>query len=201
MEVRSSLARSTLMQMGVRIAVIIVLATVFSYLHIYNSSRTESLARLERSVVERGQREQALFVQAEDNQRVLQMALRERLQAWRQQEPNPRFDSLFVRLPDGTLRNRPDGFDGTRMPGLFVPKGVPDGVDLRRQLLAAYDVVAQYGPAFHVRFQNTYITLPGAYNVLFREDGQLIAHSDLKLEGLEEGYNILSDAGQPGASA
>ena len=295
MEVRSSLARATLMQMGVRIALIIVLATVFSYLHIYNSFRAESLVQLERSVVERGQREQALFVQAEDNQRVLQKALRERLQVWRQQEPNPRFDSLFVRLPDGTLRNRPDGFDGTRMPGLFVPKGVPDGVELRRQLLAAYDVVAQYGPAFHVRFQNTYITLPGgalviywperptwcqeaepgfvssdfefftittpetnprrktgwtaiffdpvakasmvsvstpvdvegrhvatishdilieelkvrtlgdrlpgAYNVLFREDGQLIAHSDLKLEGLEEGYNILSDAGQPGASA
>ncbi len=295
MEVRSSLARATLIQMGVRIAVVIVLATVFSYLHIYNSFRTESLVRLERSVVERGQREQALFVQAEDNQSVLQKALQERLLAWRQQEPNPRFDSLFVRLPDGTLRNRPDGFDGTRMPGLFVPKGVPDGVELRRQLLAAYDVVAQYGPAFHVRFQNTYITLPGGaiviywperptwcqeaepgfvssdfefftittpeanprrktdwtaiffdpvakasmvsvstpvdvegrhvatishdilieelkvrtlgdrlpgvYNVLFREDGQLIAHSDLKLEGIEQGYNILSDAGQPGASA
>ena len=292
---RSSLARATLIKMGVRIAVIIVLTTVFSYLHIYNSFRTEFLVQLERSVAERGQREQAIFVQAQDNQGVLQKALRERLLAWRQQEPNPRFDSLFVQLPDGTLRNRPDGFDGTRMPGLFVPRGVPDGVELRRQLLAAYDVVAQYGPAFHVRFQNTYITLPGgaiviywperptwcqeaepgfvssdfefftittpetnprrktkwtaiffdpvanasmasvstpvdvdgrhvatishdilieelkirtlgyhlsgAYNVLFRDDGQLIAHPDLKLEGIEEGYNILSDAGQPGASA
>ncbi len=292
---RSSLARATLIKMGVRIAVIIALATVFSYLHIFNSFRTEALVQLERSVTERGQREQAVFVQAEDNHVILQKALEERLQAWRQQEPSPRFDSLFVQLPDGTIRNRPDGFDGTRMPGLFVPKGVADGVELRRQLLAAYDVVAQYGPAFHVRFQNTYITLPGgaiviywperptwcqeaepgfvssdfefftittpqsnpqrrtgwtavffdpvanasmvsvstpvdvggrhvatishdilieelkartldehlpgAYNVLFREDGQLIAHPDLKLEGIEEGYNILSTDAPSGAAA
>jgi len=294
-EVRSSLARATLIKMGVRIAVIIVLATGFSYLHIFNSFRTEALVQLERSVTERGQREQAVFVQAEDNHVILQKALEERLQAWRQQEPNPRFDSLFVRLPDGTIRNRPDGFDGTKMPGLFVPTGVVDGVDLRHQLLAAYDVVAQYGPAFHVRFQNTYITLPGgaiviywperptwcqeaepgfvssdfefftvttpqsnpqrrtgwtavffdpvanasmvsvstpvdvegrhvatishdilieelkartlddhqpgAYNVLFREDGQLIAHPDLKLEGIEEGYNILGTDAPSGAAA
>ena len=291
----ASLARSTLIKMGVRIAVIIALATVFSYLHIFNSFRTEVLVQLERGVAERAEREQAIFVQAEDNHVVLKKALEERLQAWRQQEPGPRFDSLFAQLPDGTIRNRPEGFDGTRMPGVFVPKGVTAGVDLRRQLLAAYDVVAQYGPAFHVRFQNTYVTLPGgaiviywperptwcreaepgfvssdfefftittpennprrqtgwtaifsdpvanasmvsvstpvdvegrhvatishdilieelkgrtlndhlpgAYNMLFREDGQLIAHPDLKLEGSEEGYNILSAAEQPGAAS
>ncbi|WP_343211087.1 PDC sensor domain-containing protein [Archangium violaceum] len=31
--------------------------------------------------------------------------------------------------------------------------------ELRRRILAAYDVLAQYGPAFSTRFNSTYITL------------------------------------------
>ena len=290
---QGSLARSTLIKMGVRIGVIIALTTLFGYLHIFRSFRAEALARMERHVSERSQREQAIFVLAEDNHVILKQALEERIQAWRQQDPSSRFDQLFVQLPDGTIRNRPEGFDGKRMPGVFVPKGVVADTELRRQLLAAHDVLSQYGPAFHVRFTNTYITLPGgaiaiywpesptwcqdaepgfvssdfefftistpeknperktvwtavfsdpvanasmasvstpvdldgrhaatishdilieelknrtinrtlpgAYNLLVRDDGQLIAHPDLKLEGATEGYNILSAAGQPEA--
>ena len=292
---RSSLARSTLIKMGVRIAVVIALTTLVSYLHIFQSLRTEALLRLERNVSERSLREQAIFVLAEDNHVILKAALEERLEALRQEDPGPRFDSLFVQLPDGTVRNRPERFDGKRMPGVFIPKGVVVDSDLRRRLLAAYDVLMQYGPAFHVRFTNTYITLPGGaialywperptwcqeaapdmvssdfefftisrpennpkrktawtgifsdpvaeawmvsvstpvdergqhaltishdiliqelmartindrlpgtYNVLFREDGQLIAHPDLKMEGATEAYNILNATAQPGATA
>jgi C4-dicarboxylate-specific signal transduction histidine kinase len=39
--------------------------------------------------------------------------------------------------------------------------------------------------------------LPGAYNVLFREDGQLIAHPELKQDGTPDGYNIPRAAEQP----
>ncbi len=93
---RAPLARSTLIHMGVRIAVIIALTTLFSYIHMYNTLRTEALAQLEQHVEERGQREQAIFVLAEDNHALLQKALAERIQAWSQQDPNPRFESLFT---------------------------------------------------------------------------------------------------------
>ncbi|WP_395823243.1 ATP-binding protein [Archangium minus] len=43
--------------------------------------------------------------------------------------------------------------------------------------------------------------LPGAYNVLFRDDGQLIAHPALKLESATSPYNILSDTEQPDLAA
>ena len=33
--------------------------------------------------------------------------------------------------------------------------------------------------------------LPGAYNILFRDDGQLIAHPELDLEGAAGSYNLL----------
>jgi two-component system, NtrC family, sensor kinase len=157
---RTSLARSTLLTMGARIGVIIALTTLVSYFHMQHTLRTEALAQLEQHVAERGQREEAIFLLAEDNHVVLKRALEERIRALTPEEVDARFDKLFARLPDGTVRNRPEGFDGTRMVGLFVPRGVPVDLDMRRRLLASYDVLTQYGPAFHVRFTDTFITLP-----------------------------------------
>jgi two-component system NtrC family sensor kinase len=288
---QSSLARSTLIKMGVRIGVIIGLTTLISYLHIFNSFRDEALVRMERSVVERSQREQAIFVQAEDNHAQLKKAMAERIQFWRQQDPEPHFSRLFAQLPDGTIRNNPQTYEPMTMPGVFVPGGVVADLDFRRRLLAAYDVVSQYGPAFHVRFTNTGVILPegvlvgywpeggtwfkdveasfsilevewftiaqpqnnprretswtsifedtpskvwmvtvatpldmegrhvatvshdvllnelmdrtirsnipGAYNMLFRDDGELIAHADLKVKNGVGAYNILKAAQQP----
>ncbi|AKJ05074.1 histidine kinase/DNA gyrase B/HSP90-like ATPase [Archangium gephyra] len=164
---RSSLARATLLSMGARIALVIVLTTLVSYLHILRSTRTESFLRLVHYVSERSQREQSVFVLAENNHALLKKALEERILAWRQQDPDARFNSLFVRLEDGSIRNRPQGFDGTRMPGVFVSRGVTADVDFRRRLLAAHDVVAQYGPALRASFTDTYVILPEGAEVVF----------------------------------
>lgn len=130
----ASLSGSTLLQMGVRIAGVVALATLFSYLHVLDSVRTENLARLERYVVERSQREQDIFVLAQDNHVVLQKALEERIRALEHEDVDARFDSLFVRLPDGTVRNRPEsrilcqtGALRTKAPTPRLPGAVPFG--------------------------------------------------------------------------
>jgi two-component system, NtrC family, sensor kinase len=284
---RSTIARSTLIRMAVRIGVVIALTTLVSYLHILRTIRTESLEHLARHVAERSQREQAIFVIAEDSHALIKQAFEERLRAGSQEDPTFRFDSLFELRPDGTIRNRPQGFDGTRMPGAWVAPGVNADTGFRRRLLAAYDVMAQYGPAYRTRHINTFIMLtegvnvlywpevpnwtqdvasdfplltfeyytlsrpqenpqrrmawtrsykddtsgkwlvsavtpvdlegrhvatlgndvlvddllsrtlvdrlPGAYNIIFRDDGQLIAHPEIKLDGGTVGYDILAD--------
>ncbi len=168
---RTSLARATLFRMGIRIAVVIALGTLFSYLHLFKTLRDQSLVQLERSVVERSQREQSIFVLAEDNHALLKKALQERLQALSQEEVSTRFDGLFVQLPDGTVRNRPEGFDGKKMVGLFVPRGVSVDADLRRRILASYDVLTQYAPAFQARFTDTFIALPEGPMLLYWPEG------------------------------
>jgi len=162
----ASLARSTLVNMGVRIAVVVALTTLASYLHLLDSVRTEALERLEGYVKEHSQREQSIFTLARDNQAVLAKALEERLRA-PAEAPEARFERLFAQLPDGTVRSRPEGFDGTRMPCVFVPKGVALDEGLRQRILASYDVVTQYGPAFHTRFTDTFITLPEGPLILY----------------------------------
>ncbi len=278
--------------MGVRIGILIALTTLGSYLHMFHTLREESLQQLSRHVAERSQREQAIFMLAKDNHALLQKALEERIRAWSQLDPNPRFDSLFTQWPDGTVRSRAEGFDGTRMVGVFVPPGVKLDTELRRRILATHEVVTQYGPAFAVRFMDTYVTLaegpvitfwpskpnwaqalptddptleyeyytlttpqknprrrtdwtssylysptqswlvtantpldmdgrhvasfahdisldelmarsindhlPGTYNLLVRDDGQLIAHPALDMRGANMGYDILGTTPPPG---
>ncbi|PTL80083.1 histidine kinase [Vitiosangium sp. GDMCC 1.1324] len=277
--------------MGVRIAGVVALATLFSYLHLLHTVRTEDLERLERHVGERSQREQLLFVLAQDNHAALKKALEERLRAMGQEDVSARFDGLVTRMPDGTLRSRVEGFDGTKMPGIIVNRNRTVDAALRRRILAAYDVVAWFGPALHTRFTNTYVVLPeeviivywperpnwchdlgntiafrggdthtpennptrrsiwsgiyadqvtqkwmvsvstpldmdgqyiarighdvlleelmartisdhlpGTYNMIFRDDGSVIAHPELTREGATGVYDILGDAPQDGVT-
>ncbi|WPB81061.1 ATP-binding protein [Archangium violaceum] len=164
---RAPLARSTLIKMGARIAVVITLTTFFSYLHMLHTLRTEALAHLEQHVTERAQSEQGIFLLAEDNLAFIKRALEERIRALGPEDIGPRFDRLFVRMADGSVRSRPEGFDGTKTVGVFVPQGVKVDEDMRRRLLASYDVLTAYGPAFHVRFPNTYVTLPEGPIVIY----------------------------------
>ncbi|WP_257458085.1 ATP-binding protein [Archangium lipolyticum] len=289
----STIARSTLIRMAVRIGVVIALTTLVSYLHILRTIRIESLDHLARHVEERSQREQAIFVLAEDSHALLKQAFHERIRAGGQEDPTSRFDSMFELRPDGTIRDRPEGFDGTRRPGVWIAPGVKVDTAFRRRLLAAYDVIAQYGPAYRTRHLNTFIfltegvnvlywpevpnwtqdvapdypllsfeyytltrpqenpqrrmvwtrsykddtsgkwlisavtpldldgqhvatlgndvlvdellsrtlvdRLPGAYNIIFRDDGQLIAHPEIKLDGATSGYDILASSPPEGS--
>ena len=178
---------------------VVALTTLFSYLNLLHSVRTESLARLERSVAEHGQREQGIFVLAQDNHAVLQKALAERIRELEHEDVDARFDALFAPLPDGTLRNRPERFDGTRMPGVFIPRGEADA-ELRRRILASYDVLAQYGPALHTRFTNTYVVLPEGVLVLLAGGPHLVPgrRAHLLIAGLE--YYAEPAREQPGAA-
>ncbi|MFY0564721.1 ATP-binding protein [Archangium lansingense] len=283
---RGSIARSTLIKMGARVAVIITLATVFSYLHILHTLRSEALATLQLYVSERSQREGAIFLLAEDNHAILKKVLAERIRALSSKDVSARFDRLFVHFPDGTVRNRAEGFDGTRMPGVVVSAKAKLDAELRRKILASYDVLTWYGPVFHSRFINTSVTLvdgaavsywpeyptwyldtpspevfprkpeqnstqgtfwigaysdlvrnkwmvaaitpldmggyniatlghdmlldelmartvhdhlPGAYNMLFRDDGELVVHPELRVKLGAQAYNILNDYRSPKA--
>ena len=171
-----SLARATLLKMGSCIAVVIALSTLFSYDHMLNTLRDQRLLQLARYVSERGHREQVLFVLAEENHATLRRALEKRLLASRQEDPQARFDSLFMRLSDGSVRSRREGFDGASMPCLFLPHGVSLDDELRRQILAAYDVLLQYGPAFQSRFTDTFLTLPRGAHLSYWPDNPTYCH-------------------------
>ncbi|EPX64955.1 sensor histidine kinase [Cystobacter fuscus DSM 2262] len=278
-----------------RIGIIIALGTLFSFLHMLHTVRTKALAQLQQHVAERSEQEQAIFVLAEDNHTFLKKALEERIRELEREDVSARFDRLFARRPDGTVRNRPELVDGKREVQGFISPNVVIDDGFRSRFMAAHDVLTRYGQAIGVRFTTTYINLteggivgfwpwaptwaqqvgpdfsitnyedytltlpennpqrqtiwtgiyletvskvwiasvstpldvdghhvasigndvlldefmhrtvnehlPGVYNIIFREDGQLIAHSELKSKGATTPYNILRAAEQPGDAA
>ena len=158
---RAPLARSTLLKMGARIAAVILLSTLVSFLYMRHTLRSEALASLSQHVAERALHEDAIFQLARDNHAALRQALDERIRALTPADVEERFARLFTLQADGSVRNCPGGgFDGTRQPWLFVPRGLALDAGLRRRLLASYDVLTQYGAPLHVRFTDTFITLP-----------------------------------------
>jgi hypothetical protein len=74
-------------------------------------------------------------------------------------EADARFERLFETRPDGTTRLREDVFAEHGITG-FIGKHVTIDQDLRRRLVAAFDVLTQYGPAWRTRFINLYVVTP-----------------------------------------
>jgi len=115
----------------------------------------------------RGAREQGIFDLALDNHRVLLKQYLDAIAAMGDTDPQAEFDRLYVLHADGVTRNRPEGFDGTRDVGVCIGAGQTIDADLRRRVLAARQVIAEAGPAWHNRFQDLYITLPENAMILY----------------------------------
>jgi signal transduction histidine kinase len=167
---KKSLTRETLTKMGIRIAVVIVGITFVSYMYIFSRLKTQTLEDLEEYIHQRGIRESLLFTLAIDNQKTFAQDFLKRLTLMGDDDPHEKIESLFVRHPDGTLRIREPFYKRDGITGVISMLGNSrtmdsDGgkgftKDLRRVLVIAYDMLAQYGPAWHSRFVNLYITLP-----------------------------------------
>jgi two-component system, sensor histidine kinase ChiS len=161
---KHSLTHTTLIKMGIRIAMIIIVATLLSYWHVVSILESQTIEQLEKYIVERGQRDSQVFVLAEDNHAVFKKEFLWQLDKLKNTDPQAEFEQLFVRWKDGTIRNHPENFDGTRQIGVFIGKtqGKELVVDaeIRRRILTFYQLLGKYGPAWHNRFQNTYVTTP-----------------------------------------
>jgi|GEM_PF-2837367 len=97
---------------------------------------------------------------AEDNHALLKKELIERVGQPDAKISASQFDNLYVRYPDGVVRNRKKGFDGKKQAGVYIDKSLPLTDTLRRRILLFSNLCEKYGAAWHNRFQDTYLTTP-----------------------------------------
>lgn len=173
---RGSLTRHTLLKVALVVAGIIAVTTTASYLQIYSTLEHQEVEQLEKYVTQRGERERSLFSLARDNQLTLKTDLLQRLQQadlGRNVSPEEKraaaaeFDRLFVRHNDGVIRNRPEIFDGTRQIGVYISPKLAVDEQLKWQVMTYHNLVTSYGPAWHNRFQDTYISTPENITVVY----------------------------------
>ncbi len=153
-EPRTSLARRTLLRAAIRIACVVLVASLIGYLHVREGMETQSLDNLQRYVEERRARESQVLDAAEASLGSLDAAF----QNARRQLPDAsdRFAELFVLRPDETRRTPRALFDQAGISG-FVGKYARLTPAERRTLVAAVDVLDRLGPALRDRFRNAYL--------------------------------------------
>jgi hypothetical protein len=86
-----SITRTTLIKMGVRIALVIITVTLVSYWHVMSNLESQVVEQLEKYIVERGQRESHLFTLAESHHAVFKKEFIERYQRAGNEDPQERF--------------------------------------------------------------------------------------------------------------
>jgi signal transduction histidine kinase/CheY-like chemotaxis protein len=156
----ASLTQQTLIKTAVSIGTVIVISTGIAYFKLISNITTEALAAVEKYVQLRAERENKIFILAQENHVLLKEALLARLKAKSDRDPKLEFDQLFVKMADGTIRNRPSKFDLQKSPGVFLGKNVNINPDIQRRVLAYFHELSAYGPAWRNRFVNTYIQIP-----------------------------------------
>ncbi|WP_394841369.1 SpoIIE family protein phosphatase [Pendulispora brunnea] len=167
--IRRSLTGQTLLQMAMRVSLVILIATVFGYYHLVSSLRAATLAQLTKYVIERGHRERAIFSLAEDNQAVLRDALTKSFMEAGGRDFSKEFEAATERREDGCLRSRDQPREGNVI-SLYVGRKTPVTEDLKRKMMVSRDLVLQYGPAWHNRFFNTYVSFPENAIILYTPD-------------------------------
>ena len=157
---KQSLTRSTILKMGIWITLVIITMTIVNYWRVMSNLELQVIEQLDKYITEQGHRESALFLLAEDNHAEFKKELLWQFEKLGEQDPQAEFDRLFVRMPGGAIRNRPELFDGTRQAGVYIDETLTINAEIRRRVVTFYELVTSYGKAWHNRFQNTTIIIP-----------------------------------------
>jgi PAS domain S-box-containing protein len=85
----------------------------------------------------------------------------------RDSDPQQEFDTWFVRYADGLIRVRPEIDDHKRLPSIYIRASASLSPEMRRQVVAAFRLLREWGPAMTLRYYSAYIDLPGISLIMY----------------------------------
>jgi len=158
-QVQSSLTQQTLIKLLFRMMGIFIVSALLTYGHIVDQAQFDTQEQLQKYVIERGKREEAIFQLAADRHILLKQAFAT-VAAGAAETLTP----LFA-WSDGTHRNFPEhqdlhSFEGESKSSVFVGRDVPMTATLYRKIRRFEQLLLQYAPAWRDRFVNTWIASP-----------------------------------------
>jgi PAS domain S-box-containing protein len=188
---KHSLTLRTLRKIAIRISLVVAAATIMSYWHVRTGFEQQAVENLERYVEQRRVRESAIFDLASSNTRTFSETYLREISQLDPQGAEQRFSSLFEQRADGTTRLTEDVYKTYGVTG-FIGKHVIADRDLKRRLVAAFDLITQFGPAWKSQFANLYIMTPeGAVIMYWPEQPWALRAGDWEISGK---LNLLSDS-------
>ena len=157
---KKSIAIDALLQLGIRVALVVVAATTITYFHVINVIETQTLEHLQKYAGERAKNESTIFQFTKDGHQTVKEMLLSRLAKAKGTDPQTRFNKEVERFPDGVTRTRLAGFDGQQESFVYIGKQVRINADIRRKVMLFVDLSNQFGPAWSHRLEDFYFTTP-----------------------------------------
>ena len=162
-----TLAHRIQLQIGLAIALVIVAVTGAGYVQTLGSMRDEAVDNLRSTTHTRAALESASFLQAQENTLALRKEYLHRLDELGTSDPKAEFDKWFVRYPDGLIRVRPELDNHKRLPSIYIRPQIALDAELRREVVVAFQLLREWGPAQTLRYFSAYIDLPGKSLIMF----------------------------------
>lgn len=171
----SPLAQKTLLQMSIRLSVVITLAAIISYAHIFGILHDQVEDSLRVYITERGEKESQIFLNAQFNHRLFEEQF---LKQWpersKQAEPQD-FDLLFEKRSDQTRRLSKEAFTGIHRPdgtisqhiSAFIGTNAPNTNEFANKLQLSYQLIDRYADAFTQHYANLYVSMPENVNIVY----------------------------------
>ena len=159
---RRSLTRRALVMMGLRIALVLALVTVLSYLHVYGTARQAAMDDLWRTVDLQGRVESDQFLEAEQQTIQVRDEFLRRLALLGEHDPTAEFERLTIRDDLGSIHVRPELIDQQHRTTAVLRPAAVLTPDLRRNLLVSMQLLDQWGPLLTDPSCSSFIDLPDA---------------------------------------
>jgi PAS domain S-box-containing protein len=149
------------------VAVLIAVMTYLTYRWILDAVGERGRLHLEQYVAERAKREEARFIQIQQN---LQLAARTFLQRYHQADDGDfrdRWDRLVQRSPDGGWRSPRHTVDGARDITIWAHKDVVLTPELLRRTIVLHDMAESFRPVWIDSFRSFWCATPEMTNIGF----------------------------------
>lgn len=147
------------------VAAVIVAAAVTSYVVMFGEIEQRSRTELADHVANRVQVEGQRFTLARDVQQVIVKIALDRHPRYQDSATLRRFDQIFARRDDGSVRVRPETYTAESPATGWLRRDVPLTDELKARMVLFFDLVEQFKPVLGVRLEDIFFTAPEQLNI------------------------------------
>jgi signal transduction histidine kinase/ActR/RegA family two-component response regulator len=161
----TSLMGRTLVRIALGVTLVIVVAAATSYFVMFNEIEHRSRKELADYVTHRVKQEAEVFSLARDVQQIIVKLALERYPRYQDAATRARFDQIFFRHTDGSIRIRPSTYTKDSPATGWLHRDTPLTEELKSRMLLYFDLVEQFKLALGVRLADIYFTAPEQLNI------------------------------------
>ena len=160
-----SLTGRTLLYIVTGLLIVLLVTSAFNYVMTQREVEKNLRFHMKDQIQRIGRNQQEILLLGGDITSKIRDVAHAELEAPPKYDINKRYNTIFMRFPDGAIRNRPEFGDGTRFSTLWAPKSTVDDELFRRTFVLFYDLCQEYGPIVRTRFLNLYFVTRSGANV------------------------------------